>query len=200
MPDLIRFPARSAFAGLLQPVDAANAAGVTVSECPDLQIATVIARHDRDALAGKIQAAFGFGLPAGPHWIGNRGLALVGTGPRTWLAIREDGGPLHGDLEGALGDTAAIADQSDGYAVLHVSGPKTRATFEKGLGVDLHPTAFRAGDAAVTTCSHLGVILWQLDETPSYRIALFRSLAGAFWHWLSDSAAEFGLSVETARA
>jgi heterotetrameric sarcosine oxidase gamma subunit len=199
MPDIVRFARRSAFAGLLQPVHAANAAGVSVSECPDLQMATVIARQGRDALAGRIQAAFGVGLPAGPHWTGNRGLALVGTGPRTWLAVLEEGGPLFGDLRTALGDAAAISDQSDGYAVMHLSGPKARATFEKGLGVDLHPTAFRAGDAAVTTCSHLGVILWQLDETPSYRIALFRSLAGAFWHWLSDSAAEFGLSVESVR-
>jgi hypothetical protein len=27
---------------------------------------------------------------------------------------------------------------------------------------------------------------------------VFRSLAGSFWHWLSESAAEFGLAVDRA--
>jgi heterotetrameric sarcosine oxidase gamma subunit len=79
--------------------------------------------------------------------------------------------------------------------VLRLSGPKVRATFEKGLGVDLHPGSFRPGDAAVTACAHLGVILWQIDEAPTYEVAVFRSLASRFWHWLSESAAEYGLRI-----
>jgi sarcosine oxidase subunit gamma len=92
-----------------------------------------------------------------------------------------------------------VSDQSDGYAVLRLAGAAMRATFEKGLAVDLHPAAFGPGDAAVTTCSHIGVILWQLDDAPTYEIALFRSLAADFWHWLSTSAAEYGLRVAPQR-
>jgi methylglutamate dehydrogenase subunit D len=175
---------RSAFDGLLQAVGAPDAAGIVVRECTDLQIATVIARRSFSMLADRV--------PTGR-------IAFIGTGPRTWLAVRKGGGSLAVDLQRDLGETAAVTDQSDGYAVLRLSGPKVRATFEKGLSVDLHPRAFGVGDAAVTTCSHLGVILWQLDAAPTYEIALFRSLAADFWHWLSDSAAEFGLRVETDR-
>jgi methylglutamate dehydrogenase subunit D len=199
MPEPVLFSRRSAFAGLLQPVNPSVAAGVIVDECPTRQIATVIARRGREALTEKLRPAYGLELPAGPKWSGTERLALVGTGPRTWLALREGGAPLTDELQRAVGDTAAIADQSDGYAVLRLSGPKVRATFEKGLAIDLHPRAFGPGDAAVTTCSHLGVILWQLDETPCYEVALFRSLAADFWHWLSESAAEFGLEMEKGR-
>jgi heterotetrameric sarcosine oxidase gamma subunit len=195
MLEPISFTRRSAFAGLLQPVGQAGAPGVTVSERSDLQIATGIARRGREALAERVLATHGIELPSGPKRTASERVAFVGTGPRTWLALRDGGGSLVEELQHELGDAAALSDQSDGYAVLRLSGPKVRATFEKGLSVDLHPRAFRPGDAAVTTCSHLGVILWQLDETPTYEVAVFRSLAAAFWHFLSDSAAEFGLAV-----
>jgi methylglutamate dehydrogenase subunit D len=190
---------RSAFDGLLQDVGAPDAAGIVVRECTDLQIATVIARRSFSMLADRVRSAYGADLPAGPKRVPTGRIAFIGTGPRTWLAVRKGGGSLAVDLQRDLGETAAVTDQSDGYAVLRLSGPKVRATFEKGLSVDLHPRAFGVGDAAVTTCSHLGVILWQLDAAPTYEIALFRSLAADFWHWLSDSAAEFGLRVETDR-
>jgi sarcosine oxidase subunit gamma len=196
MPDPGILEPRSAYAGLLKPVGP-TPPGVIVRDRADLRIATVIARGDRAALAGRIRAAYGIDLPAGPKRVQAAGISFVGTGPRSWLAMRDGGDPA-ADLRRALGDAAALADQSDGYAVLRVSGPKARAALEKGIGIDLHPRAFRTGDAASTACAHLGIVLWQLDETPAYEIAVFRSLAGSFWHWLSASAAEFGLGIEEA--
>jgi sarcosine oxidase subunit gamma len=195
MPDAITLEPRSAFAGLLSPVGSAETAGVTVAARTQIEIATVIARGDRQALEERARSAFGILLPSGPRVAVAERIAFVGAGPRTWLALRAGRGDLLADLERALGEGAAVSDQSDGYAVLRLSGSKVRATFEKGLGVDLHPRAFRPGDAAVTGCTHLGVILWQLDDSPTFEVAVFRSLAAAFWHWLSESAAEYGLKV-----
>jgi sarcosine oxidase gamma subunit len=52
---------------------------------------------------------------------------------------------------------------------------------------------------ASTVASHIGITLWRLDDaadaTPVFEVAVFRSLAGSFWHALAQSAAEFGLSV-----
>ena len=42
--------------------------------------------------------------------------------------------------------------------------------------------------------SNIGVIILQIDEA-AYEIALFRSCAASFCHWLTESAAEFGLAV-----
>jgi methylglutamate dehydrogenase subunit D len=199
MPDTVALASQSAFFGLLPSGAAAGKGGVIVRDCHELQIATVIARGARETLAARARSAFGLELPVGPLRTCGADVAFIGTGPRTWLALRIGGVPLIEDLQRELGDTAAVADQSDGYAVLRVSGEKARATFEKGLGIDLHPRSFRPGDSAVTTCSHLGAIIWQLDERPTYEVAVFRSLAAAFWHWLSESAAEYGLTVEPGR-
>jgi len=186
---------RSAFCGLLQPVGSPGQAGVTATERADLQIATVSARGDPGALSARVRSACGVDLPFGPRVSAGGRITFMGIGPRTWLAIREGAGALSDELRHELREAAAVADQSDGYAVMRLSGAKVRATFEKGLGVDLHPRLFRAGDGAVTACAHLGVILWQLDEMPTYEVAVFRSLAAAFWQWLSESAAEYGLAV-----
>jgi heterotetrameric sarcosine oxidase gamma subunit len=199
MRDPAALAARSAFEGLLQAVGPGEAPGVLVRESAKLSIATVIARRGSDALSARIRSVYGIDLPLGPRRGGSDGIAFVGLGPCSWLAVREGSGRLSDELQRELADTAAVSDQSDGYAVMRLSGDKVRATFEKGLGVDLHPRAFRPGDAAVTACAHIGVILWQLDETPTYEIAVFRSLAAAFWHWLSESAAEFGVRVDAPR-
>jgi methylglutamate dehydrogenase subunit D len=199
MPETASFAARSAFDGHLRSVGSESSAGVVVRDLMNLQVATVIARRDRDALVALARSAFALDLPAGPKRVSSQSLAFVGTGPRTWIALRDGGSPLAEDLQRAFGDNAAVSDQSDGFAVLRVSGNRVRATFEKGLGIDLHPRAFRPGDSAVTTCAHLGVTLWQLDDAPTYDIAVFRSLASALCHWLAESAAEYGLRVEIDR-
>jgi sarcosine oxidase subunit gamma len=121
-------------------------------------------------------------------------LDLIWAGPQQWLAISEDRAAPE-RLARALEGLAAVSDQSDGRAVLRLSGPKLRDTMAKGCPVDLHPRAFRPGDTALTAIAHIGVQLWQLDEAPTFEIAVFRSMAGSFWRWLSGSAAEFGLEV-----
>ena len=196
MRDAVPLAARSAFEGLLHAVGRGEAPGVVVRARAGLEIATVIARGGSAALAARVRSAYGIDLPFGPRRAASDRIAFVGTGPRTWLAMGDTGGRLSDELQRELADTAAVSDQSDGYAVMRLWGDKVRATFEKGLGVDLHPRAFGPGDAAATACAHIGVIVWQLDATPTYEIAVFRSLAAAFWHWLSESAAEFGVRVE----
>ena len=185
----------SAAADALFDIGPAASAGVTVGDCVELQLATVIARGDVADMAQRLGAAYGLELAQGPKRSVGGELAFIGTGPRSWLALRAGGESLAESLQQVLGETAAVSDQSSGYTVLRISGPKARATFEKGLGVDLHPRAFKPGDAAATSCAHLGVIIWQIDDTPTYEVAVFRSLAAAFCHWLMQSAAEFGVKV-----
>jgi sarcosine oxidase subunit gamma len=195
MSETLVLTPQSAFRGFLHPV-AAPHPGVTVAERDGLQIATVIARTGD--FAATVKARYGIELAAAPRCFEGASVAFMGTGPRTWLALREVGAPLAEELARELAGCAAVSDQSDGYAVLRISGPKARDTFEKGLAVDLHPKAFAPGDVAVTTCAHIGVIVRQVDEAPTYDVAMFRSFAGSFCHWLTESAAEYGLAVEFA--
>ena len=194
MSDAIVLELRSAFAGSLADAGPTESAGVTVRECHALRAATVIARGNIAELAGRIRATAGVELREGAKRSVAGDLAFVGTGPRSWLALSENDA-LVDDLRRALGDTAAISDQSSGYAILRLAGAKLRATLEKGMGIDLHPRAFQPDDAAVTSCAHFGVIIWQIDEEPIYEIGIARSFAADFGHWLMQSAAEFGLKV-----
>ena len=79
--------------------------------------------------------------------------------------------------------------------VLRFRGPKAREVLAKGIALDLDARVFRPGDVALTIAAHIGVQLWQIGETPTYEIAISRSLARSFWPWLSASAAEFGYEV-----
>jgi sarcosine oxidase subunit gamma len=114
---------------------------------------------------------------------------VLGIGPGRWLfvgATLEQLAPLTG--------LASLSDHSDGYAVFEIWGCNTDSTLAKGVPVDLHPTVF-TDHVAVTVIAHIGAIVWRSDPDRFF-IAVFRSYAGSFWHWLSQSAAEFGLVVE----
>jgi sarcosine oxidase subunit gamma len=125
-------------------------------------------------------------------------VAFIATGPGSWLATSEiSGNAFAPDLAAALNDCAAVLDQSDGQAVLRISGHRVRETLGKLVPIDLHPRAFRTGDVAVTVAAHIGATLWRLNDEPNgyavFEIAVYRSLAGCFWRAFSESAAEFGL-------
>jgi sarcosine oxidase subunit gamma len=112
------------------------------------------------------------------------------------MAERDDG--FLPALRAALGDCAAISDQSGGGAVLRLAGPRVREVLAKGVMIDLHPSTFAPGDVAVTAAAHVGLTLWRLPDDATgavFEVAVARSLAGSFWHWLAASAAEYGLAV-----
>jgi heterotetrameric sarcosine oxidase gamma subunit len=90
---------------------------------------------------------------------------------------------------------AFIVDQSHARALLRVTGPRARDTLEKGLAIDLHPRAFATGFAAATSVAHIPVLLWQVDDRPTYEFAVPRSYALSFWHWLEASAVAYGLEI-----
>jgi sarcosine oxidase subunit gamma len=106
---------------------------------------------------------------------------------------------LAGDLATKLQGLASVSDQSGGRTVLRIGGNPARDVLAKGLPIDLDPRAFPLGSAATSAISHIGVQLWQADDTRSYDVAIFRSLSESFWRWLTASAAEFGYEVTPAR-
>jgi methylglutamate dehydrogenase subunit D len=164
-----------------------------------LQMATVMAyKGKRAELTAKLIDKYGLTLPDGPRRAANGTAALLGLGPRTFLFQRETGSSLEPELALALGDAAAVTDQSDGYAVLRLSGPRVRAVLEKCVSIDLHERVFAPGSVASTSCAHLGVILWRLDDDAGFAVfemAVFRSFARSLWHFIEESAVEFGLAI-----
>lgn len=177
-----------------------EAPGVTLSERTGVGLATIAARRGQSAsLAAAVRAAYGIELPAGPRVARGRTVTFMGTAPGQWLAVSEAlaHGALADDLAAKLAGLASVTDQSDGRAIVRISGPRARDVLAKGLPVDLHPKAFGTGDAATTVASLIGVQLWQVDDAPTYDLAVFRGYAESFWHWITSSAAEFGYVIDS---
>jgi sarcosine oxidase subunit gamma len=185
----------TAFAGL---EFSAAGDGVVAADRDGLGLATVLVHRSRvAALTERIRDRFGIDLPRGPYRSAAAGLAFAGIGPEAWLVTNEAGSKgFAARLTQALGDLAAITDQSSGYAILRLSGPKLRETLAKILPLDLHPRAFAPAAVASTVASHVGVTLWRLEDgadgSPVFEMTVARSLAGSLWHCLTVSAAEFG--------
>ena len=151
----------------------------------------------------RLRASFGIDLPRGPRRAAAGTVAFIGTGPGSWLALNEvDGNAFAVSLKDAVGDAASVADQSDAYTLLRLSGPHVRDALRRLINLDLHPGAFTVGAAARTTASHVGVTIWRLadalDHGAVFEIAMARSLTQSFWRALVASAAEFGLALRAA--
>lgn len=188
---------RSAFETLLRSTAPAGLPGLMLRERTGLGLATLqVGRGQRAALGDRFRETRGLDLRDGAVVSQAGELSLVAIGPDNWLAVCESGDwRLSRELTRELDGLAAVCDQSSGYGVLRLSGPRVRETLAKGVPIDLDPAAFAPGDAAVTLAAHVSVILWQVDEAPTYDLAVSRSYAGSFAHWLTASAAEFGYSV-----
>jgi heterotetrameric sarcosine oxidase gamma subunit len=139
---------------------------------------------------------FNIALPNGAKWTARNGVAFLGTGPGKWLAISEAPDPTFvKKLETRLQGNASVIEQSGGLGVLRLTGSALLGTLAKGVQIDLAPGIFPPGSVAVTSIAHIGATLWSVDDGPTIDIAVARSLADSFQHWLEVSAAIHGLSV-----
>ncbi len=192
---LVARPALTGFDRADRIGKATGLAGVAVVLRGDLRIASVIARRGAlPELSARAEKIFGLALRSGPYRVARERHTILGIGPGRWMFVQEGGAPeFAAELERDLAGVASVSDHSDGYAVFEVSGVCARKALAKGVAIDIHPNSFGTGDVAVTAVAHIGAILWQTNNLPCYRMAVFRSYAGSFWHWLSGSAMEFGI-------
>lgn len=162
---------------------------VSIGERRDIALAAVMAR--KGVTAEALGERLGLLAPGTPRAARDGNLTLIATGPGVWLAVAETD---RDDWAEALGSTlrgiASVSEQTAGYTVLRMTGPGAGALLQKGAFVDLDPAVFAVGAAAVTVIAHIGVILWKVDEAPSFDVAVFRSLAGSFRAWVMASAAD----------
>jgi sarcosine oxidase subunit gamma len=193
---------RTGFEGLAIPGRYATAAGaepqIIIAVRPNLIVAQLSAfRGKQGDVAKAVLEITGLDLPDGPKRAAVGGLALIGMAPAQWLAIADgaEGRAVLSRLSAALSGLASIVDQSDAKAILRVSGPRLRDTLAKGCALYLHPRVFGLEDAATTQIALIPCQLWQLDEAPTFELAVPLSYSRSFWSWLTASAAEFGYEI-----
>lgn len=152
-------------------------------------LASIIAR--KSVTLDQIGAVLGIVPPTSPaRVVGIDGLSFVGMGRQSWLAYADGVSPFWADeLRQRLDPLASVSDQSSGYVIMRLTGKGARIVLQRGMPIDLHPDVFRPGSAATTVIAHIGAIVWQLDDKPTYEIATFRSFSESFRHWLSQAVA-----------
>lgn len=164
------------------------AEALTIERREGVGIAHVMARQGVDRAT--IAAAIGLALPDRPQATMQGAMTAVGTGPGAWLILCDGACENFAEsLTDRLTGLASVSDQTSGYVLHRMSGPDARTALQRGAALDFDPSIFGPGSAATTVIAHIGVILWQVDDRPSYDLAIFRSFADSFGHWLSQTAA-----------
>ncbi|WP_433920016.1 sarcosine oxidase subunit gamma [Streptomyces canus] len=171
-----------------------GARGVTLAELPFVTMVNV--RVDpASAAADRTGRTLGAPLPRRCGDTAASGLhTILWLGPDEWLVLsRADAGTVTAKVRQALdGDPGSVVDVSANRTTLELSGPAAREVLEKGCPLDLHPRAFGPGRAVSTTVGPIAVLLWQLDDAPTYRLLPRSSFADYLARWLIDAMSEYG--------
>jgi sarcosine oxidase subunit gamma len=161
-----------------------------------IQVLTFKGKHQ--AAAAAIGKALGIECSTEPGVSSSDGKTQVSwNGPNSWMIVASDDetgrapGELLGMLQNAVGDSAAVVDQSHGRCGLRLSGPRARQVMAKNTAVDLHPRAFGPGRCALASVAHMNASIVQVDETPTYDLFVIRSLARSFAHAIEQACHEF---------
>ncbi len=180
-------------------------AGLTMAELTDFELVQVMARRGQAAAAAQAaMTAYGKAAPSKPQAVSAEGALLLWSGPDQFLVLsrRGDGSAME-RARSAFAGVASLSEQSDGRALLRISGARVRDMLAKVCSLDLHAAAFPAGAAAATSIDHTSVNLWRGEDSggePVFHLLIFATFAESLWHTLLDSGAEYGIDIGDARA
>ncbi|MDX5351291.1 MAG: sarcosine oxidase subunit gamma [Paracoccaceae bacterium] len=164
MPELI---AKSALDG-----QSLTLGGVTLAEVEVGPITSVAVFPGGGKLAAKGLKGLGLAMPAPNRFAEKKGARIVWTGREQAFLI----GVAPPELEGA-----ALTDQSDGWAVLGLSGPGAADVLARLVPVDLRLAACPVGMALRTQLNHMNAVILRVGDQ-AFEIMVFRSMARSAWH------------------
>lgn len=194
---------RSAWDGVLKNgrSGAAGPAPLAIEPLDGIGLALVVVpAAARPVLSRWLKERLGLALPADRSVSRAAQHDLLWAGPGKVL-LRSNRDFEAGQM-GELATLTPVTDQSDGRAVIRLSGPHAREVLAKGVMVDIHPSVFPPGATIITPVAHIRVQIWRLDDgtgSPAFEILVPRSMTGSFGAWLEASAGEFGMEVTMAR-
>lgn len=154
---------------------------------------------DQDFMSGAGQV-LGLALPVRANTIAcGTAWTAMWLGPNEWLLRACDqpsfAAPTITALEAALqGRFFAVTDQSSGYSVLQLSGPRASDVLSKGCPLDLHPSVLPLGTCAQSLYFKAGILLRRIDEDEAWEVIVRRSFADSAARMLLDAMEEY-LSV-----
>ena len=145
-----------------------------------------------------VRQVLGLALPTAANTASTTGdRAALWLSPDQWLILVPFATRAQtiDELERALaGKHVSITDVSANRTILELSGAKAREVLAKGCGLDLHPRAFKTGQCAQTVVARSQAVIWQIDETPTYRVLVRPSFAAYLTDFFIDAMKEYALN------
>jgi len=149
------------------------------------------------AFAGAVRQVLGLDLPTTANTASVNGdRAALWLSPDEWLILVPFATRAQTiyELKRALsGKHVSITDVSANRTILELSGSKAREVLAKGCGIDLHPRAFKAKRCAQTVVARSQAMIWQVDETPTFRVLVRPSFAAYLTDFFIDAMKEYAL-------
>jgi len=151
-------------------------------------------RAQGDAVT-RVGRALGLALPTEPNTVTTSGeRSALWLGPDEWLVVTHDArkaSEIEATARAAFApDWGSVVDVSANHVVLDVSGLLARDVLAKGCSLDLHQRRFSVGRCAQTLLANAGVVVWQIDDEPTFRLLVRTSFARHVGQWLTDASAE----------
>lgn len=114
--------------------------------------------------------------------------------PRQWILVSKDekAPDFSRSIAQEITEHGYVSEQSDSRICIRISGKYARDLLSRGCRLDLHPSVASPGSCAQTPIAQISVLLHQVDALPTYDLYLYSGFARSFWHWLSDTAKQFG--------
>ena len=147
-----------------------------------------------DLFFEKISNKLNISLPTSPNTTANNEkITALWLSKKEWLIVNPsiDTEEVR-SLQNHISDIHALAlDVSDRWTAINVSGKKAIDVLSKGTTIDLDNSFFGSGACAQTTLWTVNVIIYQIDEKPTFDIFVDSTMAKFLWQWLEHSSKEY---------
>jgi sarcosine oxidase subunit gamma len=165
VPELI---AKSALEGQ-EPL---HLGAVTLAEAVVGPITSVAVFPGAAKAVAKGMKGLGLTFPAPNTFVDKKGVRLIWTGRDQAFLIGVEPPALEG---------AAVTDQSDGWAVLVVSGVGAVDVLARLVPLDMRLPAFPVGRAVRSGLNHMNAVILRTGDY-AFEVMVFRSMARTAWH------------------
>ncbi len=134
-----------------------------------------------DIVSGPGQASFTASFTAFP------------LSPGQWMLVSEayEGDDFGQETAKKIAGLGYLSEQSDSRVCIRVSGLNARDLMSRGCRLDLHQNVTAKGFCAQTQMAQVGVLIHQVSDAPAYDLYVYAGFARSFWHWLTETAAQF---------
>ena len=159
--------------------------GVTLAELAVGPILSVAVLPGGAKAVARGLKALGLAMPDPGSFGEKKGLRIVWTGRDQAFLIGIGSVAIEG---------AAVTDQSDGWAVLGLSGVGATDVLARLVPLDLRLAAFPVGRVARSGLNHMNAVILRTGDY-AFELMVFRSMARTAWHELETT-----MSMVSARA